>query len=88
MSEGINEQISTFLDIERTAAQKAQSQEKNQVSINPNTYIAKEIMYQTALLQQISHEIGQMKFELEREQKNRQHKCCLCRRLFCFRSKR
>ncbi len=88
MGEGINEQISNFLDIERTAAQKAQSSEKNQVSINPNTYIAKEIMYQTALLQQISHEIGQLKFELEREKKNRQQKCCLFRRLFCFKCKR
>lgn len=86
MGKGINEQISTFLDVERKSAQKALSQEKNQVSINPNTYIAKEIMYQTALLQQISHEIGQMKFELE--QKNRQHKCCLFTRLFCFRCKR
>lgn len=88
MGKGINEQISTFLDVERKSAQKALSQEKNQVSINPNTYIAKEIMYQTALLQQILHEIGQMKFELEREQKNRQHKCCLFRRLLCFRCKR
>lgn len=57
----IYETISRFARKQRDEEKKAIKTEKHKVSINPDTYIAKEIMYQTALLHQIKHEIEEIK---------------------------
>ena len=57
----INETIVEFAKREREEAEKAKENERNMASIDPESYIAKEIKYQTALLHAISEEIYQLK---------------------------
>lgn len=60
----VYEQIAVFADRERKEAQAACEREKNQVALKPDTYMAKEIKYQTALLQQLLHEVTTLKVML------------------------
>ena len=53
----ISEAIERFAQRERDEAEKACKEEKNQVSINPDSYIAKEIKYQTALIHGMQEEM-------------------------------
>lgn len=55
--EEIKKVIADFFDRDRKEAEKAAETEKNQMSIDPNCYIAKEIKYQTALLHRILEEV-------------------------------
>lgn len=57
----IKKAIVKFAGQERQAAEAAKETEQNQVEINPNCYIAKEIKYQTALIHQILEEIWDIK---------------------------
>ncbi len=49
----IYEAVRKFAEDEKAEAEKALQTEENQVCIKPDSYIAKEIKYQTALLHQI-----------------------------------
>lgn len=53
----VGKQISQFAKRQRENTRKAVGSEENHVCINPNSYIAKEIMYQTALLHDILEEL-------------------------------
>lgn len=59
MSKGIelNENLRRFAEREREEAEKSKEKEKNQMCLDPNSYMAKEIKYQTALLHRILNEI-------------------------------
>ena len=57
----IREAIVEFAKREREEAEKAKENERNIASIDPESYIAKEIKYQTALLHEISEEVYQIK---------------------------
>lgn len=57
----IKKAITEFADKERKEAEEAKEKEKNQVCIDPDSYIAKEIKYQTALMHQILDEIRDIK---------------------------
>lgn len=59
----IEKAIVKFAEQEKREAEKAVEEERNQISIAPNSYIAKEIKYQTALLHQILN--GQQKLTYE-----------------------
>lgn len=60
----VYDEIEKFMARERAEAEKAKETEKNQVSIDPNSYIAKEIKYQTAMLHQMQAEIMEIKGEM------------------------
>ncbi len=53
----IEHKIAEFAKREKKEAEKSKEKEKNQVCINPDSYMAKEIKYQTALLHQILNEL-------------------------------
>lgn len=53
----IENRIAEFARREKNEAEKSKEIEKNQVCINPDSYMAKEIKYQTALLHQILNEL-------------------------------
>lgn len=53
----IYEEISAFAKRQRDEIKKEKKIRKKQVCIDPDTIIGKEIMYQTALLQEILHEV-------------------------------
>lgn len=53
----IYEEISAFAERQRNEIKKEKKTRKKQVCIDPDTIIGKEIMYQTALLQEILHEV-------------------------------
>lgn len=53
----IKKAIAEFADRERKEAETSKEKEKNQVCMNPDSYMAKEIKYQTALLHQILNEL-------------------------------
>lgn len=55
----IREAIVEFAKREREEAEKAKENERNIAIIDPESYIAKEIKYQTALLHEISEEVYQ-----------------------------
>lgn len=57
--------VAKFADRERKEALKASKFEKRQCSIAPDSYVAKEIKYQTALLHQIKDEIKLLKLSLK-----------------------
>lgn len=63
---GIHNEITRFADRERKEAMKAKAEEKNVVSIDPDSYIAKEIKYQTAIEHQILEETRKQTKMLER----------------------
>ena len=51
--------IAKFAERERKEAMKAKTEEKNLTCIDPDSYIAKEIKYQTAIAHQILEETRQ-----------------------------
>lgn len=53
----IYEEISKYEKRQRDEIAKEKKKRKKQVSIDPDSIIGKEIMYQTALLQEILHEV-------------------------------
>lgn len=53
----IYEAISKYEKRQRDAIAKEKKKRKRQVCIDPDSIIGKEIMYQTALLQEILHEV-------------------------------
>lgn len=53
----IYKEISRFVKIQRNEIRKEKQKKKNQVCIDPDSVIGKEIMYQTALLHEILEEI-------------------------------
>lgn len=55
----IYEEIAKFAECEKKEAQKALQEEKNQVCIKADSYIAKEVKYQTALLHQILNKLNE-----------------------------
>ena len=65
MGMSIYEEVTAFANNERKEALIASKKEKNQVTLNPNSYMAKEIKYQTALLQQVLHEVVTLKVMLD-----------------------
>lgn len=56
----IKKRIAKFAEMEREEAEASKEKEKNQMCLDPNSYMAKEIKYQTALLHQILYEIQNM----------------------------
>ena len=54
----IYEEISKFTEREKKEAERALQEEENQVCIKADSYIAKEIKYQTALLHQILNKLN------------------------------
>lgn len=64
MGMSIYEEVTAFANNERKEVLIASKKEKNQVTLNPNSYMAKEIKYQTALLQQVLHEVVTLKVML------------------------
>ena len=81
----INETIAEFAKREREEAEKAKENERNMASIDPESYIAKEIKYQTALLHAISEEIYKLKKAIE---KNEEQSPSSRKKFFIFKSKR
>jgi hypothetical protein len=79
----IEESIEQALRIQRDAAAKANAEEENQVNIRPDGYIAKEIIYQTAVLHGIMREVNELKQELKKGQQKPPRK-----KLFVFNGKR
>ena len=61
----IQEAIVEFAKREREEAEKAKENERNIASIDPESYIAKEIKYQTTLLHAISEEVYQIKKDIK-----------------------
>ena len=61
MSE-IYEEIRKFAEREKKEVQNALQEEKKQVCIKADSYIAKEIKYQTALLHQILEKLNERSF--------------------------
>ncbi len=57
----IERKISEFLKKQQEQERASRKKEKVQVCIKPNSYIGKEIQYQTALLHEILREIRQKK---------------------------
>ena len=55
----IYEEIRKFAEREKAEAEKAIQTEENQVCIKADSYIAKEIKYQTALLHQILNKLNE-----------------------------
>lgn len=53
----IYEEISLFAKRQRDEVNKEKKKRRRQVCVDPNSIIGKEIMYQTALLHEILHEI-------------------------------
>lgn len=54
--EKISNEIRKFLEIEETAIKKSKKREKIRVNINPDSYIGREIRYQTAILKGIEEQ--------------------------------
>lgn len=57
----IYEEISLFAKRQRDEVSKEKKKRRRQVCIDPDSVIGKEIMYQTALLHEILHEIREGK---------------------------
>lgn len=57
MKDTVEQLIAEFAKKEKEDAAKAKETEKNIACINPESYIAKEIKYQTALLHEILAEL-------------------------------
>ena len=81
----IQEAIVEFAKREREEAEKAKENERNIASRDPESYIAKEIKYQTALLHAISEEVYQIKKAIE---KNEGLCSSLRKKFVIFKSKR
>lgn len=70
MEKSLHEQLERIYRIEKEAAEEDSSKEKNQVSIDPDSYIAKEIRYQTVLIQELREEI----YELKKAKRNEEQR--------------
>lgn len=57
MKKSVEQLIAEFMEKEKDEAAKAKESEKNIVCIDPDSYIAKEIKYQTALLHETLTEL-------------------------------
>lgn len=55
----IYEEIRKFAEREKAEAEKALQTEEKQVCVKADSYVAKEIKYQTALLHQILHKLNE-----------------------------
>ncbi len=60
----IEKAISDYMNKQLEEQEKSKSKEKRQVYINPDSYIGKEIQYQTALLHEILAEVRKNKDSL------------------------
>ncbi|PHV69231.1 hypothetical protein CS063_16960 [Sporanaerobium hydrogeniformans] len=58
--EMIHEAIEKHEKITKDASEKAKNEEENQMNINPDCYVAREIMYQTAVLKNIENMLRQL----------------------------
>lgn len=70
----IVEAVLKYCERERDEARKAAETERNQMCIAPNSYIAKEIKYQTALLHDIKRNQETLLFKIEQSTGKRQTK--------------
>lgn len=57
----IAEAAGRLFEAEAREALKASSKEQNMVSIDPKSYVSREIVYQTALLHQILDEVREIR---------------------------
>lgn len=73
----INEGIRKFTEQEKKEAEKALKTEKNQVCIKADSYVAKEIKYQTALLHQIINSLNEYSLSEKKGNKKRSPFCRL-----------
>lgn len=69
----IYEEVRKFAEGEKAEAEKALQAEENQVCIKADSYIAKEIKYQTALLHQILSKLNTLSLSEKRETRNVPH---------------
>lgn len=65
----IYEEVRKFAEGEKAEAEKALQAEENQVCIKADSYIAKEIKYQTAMLHQILNELREFSYSVKKENK-------------------
>lgn len=65
----IYEEVSKFTEHEKEEAKKALQTEENQVCIKADSYIAKEIKYQTAILHQILTELREFSYSVKKKNK-------------------
>lgn len=79
----IEEVMEKAMKIQRDEAEKASAEEENKVNIGRDGYIAKEIIYQTAILHRIMREIREIKEEMNKGQHKPPRK-----RLLIFKAKR
>lgn len=64
------EMLSRFAKIQRNEFLKESKQRKHQVSLDPDSLMAREIVYQTALIHQILNEVREGKSNEERGEKS------------------
>ena len=64
------EMLSRFAKIQRNEFLKESKQRKHQVSLDPDSLTAREIVYQTALIHQILNEVREDKSNEERGEKS------------------
>ena len=60
----MHEIIKQYEEQTRNAAAKAIKEEKRQVNINPNCFVARELMYQTAILKNIERHLYEIKRDM------------------------
>lgn len=61
----MEERISEFMKKQMEEQKRTKKKEKIQICINPDSYIGKEIQYQTALLHEILAEVRKSKGSVE-----------------------
>ena len=64
------EMLSRFAKIQRNEFLKESKRRKHQVSLDPDSLMAREIVYQTALIHQILNEVREGKSNEERGEKS------------------
>ena len=65
MKESIKGAVVRFFEIQRKDIKNSKEKEKIQLNINPDCFIGKEILYQTALLKSMQEDIQELKFKIE-----------------------
>ncbi len=65
--------ISNFENNKRNEAKKEQKKFKRNVRIDPDSLIAKEIMYQTALIHEILYEVRTLKEKMKEDSNLTEH---------------
>ena len=53
--------VMKFFDIQRKDIEASRARERKQLNINPDSFIGKEILYQTVLLQAIKEDIAEIR---------------------------